>query len=86
MSMEQLIFEIFSTLAEEAMNRGYDVKLRYDNSNREAKTIVSNSKSDGNSLEMNMWRSDPSEEYQNGYEDGYDEGCMDLIDEELETD
>lgn len=86
MSKEQLIYEIFVTLAEEAMNRGYDVRLRYDNSNREAKTIVSNSKSDGNSLEMNMWRPDPSEEYENGFEDGYDEGCMDLIDEELETD
>ena len=85
MSMEQLIFEIFATLAEEAMDRGYDVRLRYDNSKREAKTIVSNSKSDGNSLEMNMWRPDPSEEYENGFEDGYDEGCMDLIDEELEA-
>ena len=86
MSMEQLIFEIFSTLAEEAMDRGYNVRLRYDNGNRESKTIVSNSKSDSNSLEMNMWRPDPSEEYESGYEDGYDDGCMDLIDEETETD
>lgn len=86
MSMEQLIFEIFSALADEAMNRGYDVRLRYENSNREGKTIVSNSKRDTNSLEMNMWRPDPSEEYTNGYEDGYDDGCMDLIDEEIETD
>lgn len=86
MSMEQLIFEIFTTLAEEALNRGFDIKLKYDSGNREAKTIVSNSKSDTNSLEMNMWKSDPSEDYQNGYEDGYDEGCIDLIDEELETD
>lgn len=84
MSKEQSVFELFITLAEEAMDRGYDIRLRCDNSNREAKTIVSNSKSDTNSLEMNMWKSDPSDEYQNGFEDGYDEGCMDLIDEELE--
>lgn len=84
MSKEQSVFELFITLAEEAMDRGYDIKLKYDSGNREAKTIVSNSKSDTNSLEMNMWKSDPSDEYQNGFEDGYDEGCMDLIDEELE--
>ena len=86
MNMEQLIYEIFSTFAEEAMNRGYEIRLRYDNSNHEGKTIASNSRSDSNSLEMNMWIPDASEEYENGYEDGYDEGCMDLIDEELGTD
>ena len=69
MSKEQLIFEIFVTLAEEAMDRGYDARLR----------------TDCNFMEMNLWRPDPSEEYENGFEDGYDEGCMDLIDEELET-
>lgn len=86
MSMEQLIFEIFSTFAEEAMDRGYEIRLRYDNSNREGKTIVSNSKSDSNSLEMNMWILTQSEDYENGYEDGYDDGCMDLIDDGSETD
>ena len=86
MSMEQLIFEIFKTIAEEAMDRGYEIKIENDNSDVDGKTIISTNKRKSSSLTMNVWIPTQSEDYENGYEDGYDDGCMDLIDDGSETD
>lgn len=77
--MEELIFEIFTTIAEEAMNRGYDIRICRDTDAGKSKTIISESNHDRNCLEMNCFRSDRSNEY----EEGYDQGCMDMLDQEL---
>lgn len=77
--MNELIFNIFSGIAEAAMDKGYEIRLRYDTGNSESKTIISQSKRDTNSLEMNCWKQDASDIY----EDGYDDGCMDMLDDDL---
>ena len=84
--MEEMIKEIFLSLAKEAMDRGYEIKIENDNSDIDGKTFISSNKSQPSTLTMNLWIPTQSEEYENGYEDGYDEGCMDLIDEELGDD
>lgn len=84
--MEEMIKEIFISLAKEAMDRGYEIKIENDNSDIDGKTIVSSKKSQTSTLTMNLWIPTQSEDYESGYEDGYDEGCMDLIDEELGDD
>ena len=86
MSTEQLIFEIFTTIAYEAMDRGYEIKIENDNSDIEGKTFIASNKGQTSTLTMNLWIPTQSEDYESGYEDGYDEGCMDLIDEELGDD
>ena len=70
--MEELIFEIFATIAEEAMNRGYDIRLCRDND-------TGKSNHDRNCLVLNCFGSGRSDEY----EEGYDQGCMDMLDPEL---
>lgn len=77
--MEELIFAIFTAIAQEAMDRGYDVTLSRDNDTGKSKTIISESNRDRNILELNCFRSGRSDEY----EDGYDQGCMDMLDPEL---
>ena len=77
--MEELIFGIFATIAEEAMNRGYDVRLCHDNDTGKSKTFISESNHDRNCLELSCFRSGSSDEY----EEGYDQGCMDMLDPEL---
>lgn len=84
--MEEMIKEIFISLAKEAMDRGYEIKIENDNSDIDGKTIISSSKRQTSTLTMNLWIPTQSEDYESGYEDGYDEGCMDLIDEELGDD
>lgn len=86
MSMEQLIFEIFTTFAEEAMDRGYEIKLSFEDSDNDNSAFLSKSSQKSKSLAMNMWIPTQSEDYENGYEDGYDDGCMDLMDDGSETD
>lgn len=80
--MEDLIFEIFTTIAEEAMGRGYDINLCRKTDTGKSKTIISESNHDINCLEMNCVRPDKSEDY----EDGYDQGCIDILDPELGED
>ena len=77
--MEELIFEIFTTIAEEAMNRGYDVRISRETNTGKSKTFISESNNDRNCLEMNCFRPDRSDEY----EEGYDQGYMDMLDPEL---
>lgn len=84
--VEEMIKEIFISLAKEAMDRGYEIKIENDNSDIDGKTIISSNKRQTSTLTMNLWLPTQSEEYESGYEDGYDEGCMDLIDEELGDD
>lgn len=86
MNMEQLILAIFTTIAKEALDRGYEIKIENDNSDVDGKTFISTNKRQTSTLTMNLWIPTQSEDYENGYEDGYDEGCMDLIDEELGDD
>lgn len=84
--VEEMIKEIFISLAKEAMDRGYEIKIENDNSNSDGKNFISTRRDQSSTLTMNLWIPTQSEEYENGYEDGYDEGCMDLIDEELGDD
>ena len=84
--VEEMIKEIFISLAKEAMDRGYEIKIENDNSDIDGKTIISSNKRQASTLTMNLWIPTQSEDYESGYEDGYDEGCMDLIDEELGDD
>ena len=77
--MDELIFEIFATTAEEAMNRGYEIRLSCNHDSGNSKTIISESNHDSNGLVLNCFRSERSDDY----EDGYDQGCMDMLDPEL---
>ena len=84
--VEEMIKEIFISLAKEAMDRGYEIKIENDNSNSDGKNFISTRRDQSSTLTMNLWIPTQSEDYESGYEDGYDEGCMDLIDEELGDD
>ena len=84
--MEEMIKEIFLSLAKEAMDRGYEIKLGFDDSDNDTSAFLSRSAQKSKYLVMNIWIPTQSEDYESGYEDGYDEGCMDLIDEELGDD
>ena len=77
--MEELIFEIFTTIAEEALDRGYEIRLSREVDTGKSKTFISEGSHDRNCLQMNCFRSERSDDY----EDGYDQGCMDTLDPEL---
>lgn len=83
MRSEDLIFRIFSIVAETAIEENRGIELRYENRRSDSKTLVSISKTDIDAVTMVI---SPERSYERGYEDGYDDGCMDLTDEGIETD
>ena len=70
---ENLIFAIFSSLAEAAMEKGMHVDLRYENTQSDSQTIVSKSKRDYDGLSMNIWQVEVSEDDEEGLEEENDE-------------
>ena len=81
--MKDLIFEIFTTISEEAMQRNCAIELRYTNKHHDNNSIIVKTKTDLDELAMTI---SPEGICERSYEDGYDDGCMDLIDEDIETD
>ena len=75
---EEVIYNIYIGIANEAMDRGYGIRLCYDTGNSESKTIISQSKRDTNTLEMSVFKNEDHA----SYEDGYDQGCMDMLDDD----
>lgn len=53
--MKELIFDIFNSIAREAMDKGQSVTLRYDVDQGESKTIISSSKRDENTLTLSIY-------------------------------
>ncbi len=80
---EQLIFDIFTTIADEAIVRNCSLELRHENVQYDSKVLVAETHKDTYELTMIIT---PEGVDERSYEDGYDDGCMDLIDEDIETD
>ena len=77
--MKELIFSIFNAVAEEAMNKNQSITLRYENSQHNSKTIVSESKTDEDALTMNIYpipKSDSDEEEAHDYDADEEETKM----------
>ena len=72
--MKELIFSIFSSIAQDAMDKNQSITLRYENSQRNSKTFISESKADEDVLTMSV------------YPVSKDEEAEDLTDEEEEDD
>jgi len=76
--MEQLIFAIFNSIADEAMERGMSVTLRNEIDRGESKTILSSNKRDENTLTLSIYplskEEEPTEDGEGRSEDeGYEE-------------
>ena len=70
---EELIFAIFTTLAEEAMGKGMHIDLSYENTQSDSQTIVSKSKRDFDDLLMNIWQAEISKDDEEDPEEEDDE-------------
>lgn len=53
--MKDLIFDIFTALAETALEDSCDIELRYENSQHRGKTIISESNTDIDGLTMKIY-------------------------------
>ena len=60
--MKELIFSIFDAIAQKAMEKDQSITLRYENSQRNSKTIVSESKVDEDALTMSIYPVKKTEE------------------------